>query len=209
MVSRAISRTKILSNVTYLKEVFAVRGVAVISRVGILPGVENSNYKSYHRGFTPLKQFTWYPEDEKIKTMAFARQNSLFRLWWYLLATSTSFGYFLSWNVATQASTTTMEGGRIPEVPQTNNVHRPSDKSSFALAYKQSLGFFDDIRDEDWKLAQKIHTKVFPNHFRETLDGYHDIELDYAPMWYAENFQAEFHCKWRRDETLEQLQAYK
>ena len=155
------------------------------------------------------------PQDKWIITstiMAFARHNSLLWLWWNLLATYTSLGFYLNWNVATQGM---LEGGgEIPDVLHPNKVHRPMSSttssettSSFALAYEQSLGFFDDIRDEDWKLAQKIHTKVFPNHFRETLDGYHDIELDYAPMWYAENFQAEFHCKWRRGETLEQRQA--
>ena len=76
---------------------------------------------------------------------------------------------------------------------------------SFTLAYGQSFGFFDDIRESDWKLAQKLHAKTFPNHFRDTPykfshsinDKGKRVALDKAPDWYAENFQEEFHCKWQ------------
>jgi len=67
------------------------------------------------------------------------------------------------------------------------------DDSSFALASSQSFGFFDDVRDSDWKIAQKLHLKAFPNHFRESLDSY-DKGFD-SSAWYGENFQEEFHCK--------------
>ena len=67
------------------------------------------------------------------------------------------------------------------------------DHESYALAYDQSFGFFDDIRDNHWKIFQKIHAQVFPNHFIKPLST---EPISNAPFWYAENFQEEFHCKW-------------
>ena len=88
-------------------------------------------------------------------------------------------------------------------IPDFDFSHQAMFADSFALAYSQSFGFFDDIRESDWKLAQKLHAKTFPNHFRETLYKFsHSIKdkgdrvaLNKAPEWYAENFQEEFHCK--------------
>ena len=77
-------------------------------------------------------------------------------------------------------------------------------KLSYALAYNQSFGFFDNIPDSDWKIAQTLHAKAFPNHFREVPNEYSSkIEdkaniavLKKSPFWYAENFQEEFHCEY-------------
>lgn len=74
---------------------------------------------------------------------------------------------------------------------------------STSLAYNQSFGFFDDIRDDDWKIAQRIHAKTFPNTFRGKPEKYSNgindrgkIEkLRWSAHWYAENFQEEFHCE--------------
>ena len=66
-----------------------------------------------------------------------------------------------------------------------------SSSSSYALAYEQSFGFFDDIRDEDWRRFQKIHMYAFPNHVSQPLPVQ---PVERAPGWYAGNFQEEFHC---------------
>lgn len=85
----------------------------------------------------------------------------------------------------------------------TNKLHLVEEKS-YSLAYEQSFGFFADIPDENWKVAQKIHAKLFPNHFSEdlkknshTFDGVHGqykMLSQISPKWHAENFHEEFHC---------------
>lgn len=72
--------------------------------------------------------------------------------------------------------------------------------SSFQLASQQSFGFFDDIPENQWKIAQTIHAKAFPNHFREALhkpflnEDIPSIKELASARWYAENFHEEFHC---------------
>ena len=39
-----------------------------------------------------------------------------------------------------------------------------SPSSSFELARIQSNGFFDNIHEDDWKRAQDIHARMFPNY---------------------------------------------
>jgi hypothetical protein len=70
------------------------------------------------------------------------------------------------------------------------------------LACEQSLGYFDDISEENWIRAQRIHAKLFPNHFSKTLRKHSNgpngkggaSKLEKSHMWNAENFQEEFHC---------------
>ncbi len=77
--------------------------------------------------------------------------------------------------------------------------------SSFQLASKQSFGFFDDVTDNQWKIAQKLHAKSFPNHFDKQPVKYSNAindkrnppNLKQSSHWYAENFQEEFHCTYR------------
>lgn len=77
-----------------------------------------------------------------------------------------------------------------------------SDLPKYQLANQQSFGFFDDITDDNWKIAQKIHKNAFPNHFSSDLEPYSnkpDDKGNYAALkqsnwWNAENFQEEFHC---------------
>lgn len=74
-------------------------------------------------------------------------------------------------------------------------------QSGFSLAKRQSFGYFDDISDENWKRAQKIHAKMFPNH-APRLGQYSNAvvvkdmmkELKMSNFWYAQNFHEEFHC---------------
>jgi len=65
---------------------------------------------------------------------------------------------------------------------------------TYALALKQSFGFFTDIPEDQWRIAQEIHAKTFPNHFRKTILSFDEL----SARWYAENFQEEFHCAYSR-----------
>lgn len=73
----------------------------------------------------------------------------------------------------------------------------------YRLAYQQSYGFFDDVSDVDWKRAQHLHARGFPNHYRDEPKQYSNNINDqgkYSALmksswWYAENFQEEFHCR--------------
>mmetsp|Transcript_4740 Transcript_4740/g.11186 ORF Transcript_4740/g.11186 Transcript_4740/m.11186 type:complete len:365 (+) Transcript_4740:87-1181(+) len=84
-------------------------------------------------------------------------------------------------------------------IPSVSTSHSMS-RSGFNLAQRQSLGYFDDISDENWKLAQQIHAKMFPNH-APRLDQYSNAvgvkdksKLQMSRFWYAQNFHEEFHC---------------
>mmetsp|Transcript_4738 Transcript_4738/g.11182 ORF Transcript_4738/g.11182 Transcript_4738/m.11182 type:complete len:358 (+) Transcript_4738:87-1160(+) len=85
-------------------------------------------------------------------------------------------------------------------IPSVSTSHSMS-RSGFNLAQRQSLGYFDDISDENWKLAQQIHAKMFPNH-APRLDQYSNAvvvkdkmaELKMSSFWNAQNFHEEFHC---------------
>lgn len=73
---------------------------------------------------------------------------------------------------------------------------------SSLLAYNQSFGFFDDVSDENWKRAQRIHARLFPNHLSKDMLKYSSTiadrgnfrKLKSSSWWYGENFQVEFHC---------------
>mmetsp|Transcript_5557 Transcript_5557/g.15704 ORF Transcript_5557/g.15704 Transcript_5557/m.15704 type:complete len:400 (-) Transcript_5557:72-1271(-) len=80
-----------------------------------------------------------------------------------------------------------------------------SSSSSFGLAHQQSFGFFDDISDHHWRIAQSIHRQAFPNYFSSAERYSHAMSmpknspafrkaLDGSKDWNAENFQEEFHC---------------
>jgi hypothetical protein len=71
----------------------------------------------------------------------------------------------------------------------------------YQLASDQSFGFFTDISDANWKRAQAIHAKMFPNYFQDLKKYAHgpndkgDIpKLKRSHYWNGENFQTEFHC---------------
>jgi hypothetical protein len=73
---------------------------------------------------------------------------------------------------------------------------------NYKLSNEQSLGFFDDISEENWIRAQQIHAKLFPNHYSNDMlkysngpdDKRHKNKLKQSKDWNAENFQEEFHC---------------
>jgi hypothetical protein len=80
---------------------------------------------------------------------------------------------------------------------------------SFSLAREQSFGFFTDISNENWRILQQYHVKLFPNYFIENSGGgqenlnkfSHPSDskgkislLDKTNFWYGRNFQVEFIC---------------
>ncbi len=76
-----------------------------------------------------------------------------------------------------------------------------SEPASTSLAKNQSFGFFDDISDEHWKLAQQHHKALFPNYFNDLhiySNGPGDKgkidRLRKSSWWNGENFQVEFIC---------------
>lgn len=78
-----------------------------------------------------------------------------------------------------------------------------NERPSYSLAYEQSFGFFDDISDEQWKQAQRIHAHLFPNYYgpgnlTQYSNGNNDKgnfnKLKKSNWWNAQNFQEEFHC---------------
>jgi hypothetical protein len=85
----------------------------------------------------------------------------------------------------------------------------PLSPGSFSLGIEQSFGFFTDIRNENWKLLQDYHAKMFPNYYIESsskqeqnLNNFshaNDAIGNYSLIhnsnsWYARNFQVEFIC---------------
>ena len=82
---------------------------------------------------------------------------------------------------------------------------RSSSSSMYDLAKKQSYGFFDNISDEDWKRAQTIHTRMFPNYVNSPSSSRYNYsntihdkgqykKLSDSHYWYGDNYQEEFHC---------------
>jgi len=80
--------------------------------------------------------------------------------------------------------------------------HNFDHLSGYDIAYKQSFGFFHDISNENWRIAQKVHARAFPNHFTTDLkrystginDKFNLKNIAKSSFWNAENFQEEFHC---------------
>jgi hypothetical protein len=63
----------------------------------------------------------------------------------------------------------------------------------YSLAKEQSFGFFTDISDENWKIAQKYHSSLFPNYYAN-LNKYSNGKRDKGKtknlgrsnMWYGQ-----------------------
>ena len=93
----------------------------------------------------------------------------------------------------TMGTATTTKCNIVPEHHNHKNKNHHDDNDNgdvFALASKQSLGFFDDISEAQWKVSQQIHFKSFPNHYAERVSKTSPKPNE----WYAEHFQEEFHC---------------
>ena len=94
----------------------------------------------------------------------------------------------------------------ISQTHTNNSLIQPSQSQSsnsqqYTLANQQSYGFFTDISNEHWKLAQIHHAKLFPNYYsnlKEFSNGNNDKgkiqQLRNSNKWYGQNFQVEFIC---------------
>ena len=76
-----------------------------------------------------------------------------------------------------------------------------NSQQQYTLANQQSYGFFTDITNDHWKLAQIHHAKLFPNYYsklEEFSNGPNDKgkiqQLRNSNKWYGQNFQVEFIC---------------
>lgn len=65
--------------------------------------------------------------------------------------------------------------------------------ADYSLAKEQSFGFFTDIRDENWKIAQRYHSSLFPNYYADPQiysNGNNDKgktkQLRNSHMWYGQ-----------------------
>eukprot|EP00934_Nitzschia_sp_Nitz4_P007124 Nitzschia sp. Nitz4//scaffold57_size113557//67197//68502//NITZ4_003997-RA/size113557-snap-gene-0.54-mRNA-1//-1//CDS//3329554864//7114//frame0 len=65
-----------------------------------------------------------------------------------------------------------------------------------SLGAAQSFGFFNDISNDQWRVAQAIHAKSFPNYFR--------LSSSVANLWYNSNFHPEFTCPMMQRVPIEQ-----
>ena len=69
------------------------------------------------------------------------------------------------------------------------------------LARAQSYGFFTDISDANWIIAQENHAALFPNYYKDLMEhanGPRDkglpARLGRSNFWNGQNFQVEFIC---------------
>jgi Methyltransferase domain len=73
----------------------------------------------------------------------------------------------------------------------------PMNDQSFQRAYEESLGFFQDVTEEEWLRRKKISLAqihmVLPQ--PEQLSNVSVVtKIENAPYWYATNWHPDFHC---------------
>ena len=76
-----------------------------------------------------------------------------------------------------------------------------TSSDQYYLAKEQSDGFFTDITNTNWQIAQTYHAKLFPNYY-STLEQFSNGPGDKGKInmlrnsnkWYGQNFQVEFIC---------------
>lgn len=67
----------------------------------------------------------------------------------------------------------------------------PSRRQNYSLAYRESLGFFDDIPEDEWELQRAI-TRCRVN----TEDSNHPMRYARSPRtWYQKNWDPDFSCR--------------
>jgi len=79
----------------------------------------------------------------------------------------------------------------------------PPDNEAYSLAKEQSFGYFTDITNENWRIAQSHHASLFPNYYAD-LTKFSNRPNDKGRAeklrnsnnhyWYGQNFQVEFIC---------------
>ena len=85
--------------------------------------------------------------------------------------------------------------------PPTPTLH--PDNEAYSLAKEQSFGYFTDITNENWRIAQSHHASLFPNYYAD-LTKFSNRPNDKGRAeklrnsnnhyWYGQNFQVEFIC---------------
>lgn len=74
---------------------------------------------------------------------------------------------------------------------------------NYSLAKEQSFGYFTDITNENWRIAQAHHASLFPNYYDDLnkfSNGPNDkgrkekLQKSMNHHWYGYNFQVEFVC---------------
>ncbi|KAK1739919.1 methyltransferase [Skeletonema marinoi] len=90
-----------------------------------------------------------------------------------------------------------------PVPPPTATAAASPDKDAYSLAKEQSFGYFTDITNENWRIAQTHHARLFPNYYanlNKFSNGPNDkgraekLRNSNNHYWYGQNFQTEFIC---------------
>lgn len=67
------------------------------------------------------------------------------------------------------------------------------DTDKFELARRESLGFFDDIREDEWKLLQNKVRSVYPNTKGDPRQG-----SQLSSVWFQNHYEPDFACRHER-----------
>mmetsp|Transcript_18345 Transcript_18345/g.27180 ORF Transcript_18345/g.27180 Transcript_18345/m.27180 type:complete len:337 (+) Transcript_18345:130-1140(+) len=78
-----------------------------------------------------------------------------------------------------------------------HEIHDNTNNLSYYLAQEQSLNFFTDITDTDWKIQQAIYHGSQPNHNRLTPRMRKVMSENPAKFW-ADNYEPELTCAHQR-----------
>ena len=89
----------------------------------------------------------------------------------------------------------------LPVPPPTATAAASPDEDAYSLAKEQSFGYFTDITNENWRIAQTHHARLFPNYYanlNKFSNGPNDkgrverLQKSNNHYWYGQNFQVEF-----------------
>lgn len=79
----------------------------------------------------------------------------------------------------------------------------PGEEDAYSLAKEQSFGYFTDITNDNWRIAQMHHASLFPNYHADLtkysnspqdMGRYDNLRKSNNHYWYGQNFQVEFIC---------------
>ena len=125
--------------------------------------------------------------------------------WWALALVLTLVGSLAATFLWTKFHACESQKPTMAELKSMKNRLQKREQSSLVpvatgLAHAQSFGFFTDIPDSAWKIAQRLAAKTFPNEhqIQKYANGPNDkgksSKLRYSNRWNGHNFQEEFHC---------------
>ena len=82
-------------------------------------------------------------------------------------------------------------GSRTSETCQGSVAMSTSDEDQYSLAYRESLGFFDDITQDEWEMLRIITLGRVNN-----IDPRNPLlKRLQAPTWYQTNWDPDFSCR--------------